>query len=503
MPPLPFAPTYDFDAFTTFEDPFSYSARPYADPDPTPDPMHEPSTPEPLDNKLLGFSAPVLKAPLVDDTGQFTELSMTAELYGMFFVAEDVFAGETSGRPLELTCYRRNLWQCSGQVTLSRHASHIVDEGGSRVPIRELAARISAVESIDGKATEIISIPWKSAAGEESKVAGPPPDIPLDLSVPQETDAAGRVTVPVAWKRLQFKHATANNGRRKGLQQHYVVQISLLAKTKGNEEFVPVAEVKSGPVIVRGRSPRNFDSRRDVPLVAGAEKRERRGTNASDSGRESVVQNVRAMRGFGLGNTGKPGVIEWPQPYTVPTPTIPAKRVAASPGAQRPPPVPAWSKNGPPTPAATHGAVGRPASSVPLSLSLSEDERSPGRASVETASPLISKGAVGPAANARQSPVEEADMLYEYFPLSLDDWYVLSFLDLRPRWSTSFCFFARLLPTLFYEFHGWKREVLTVFGRLPPVDAIYRPHIVHHTIVPPEVKAAQMRNKTKRYFAAD
>ena len=40
-------------------------------------------------------------------------------------------------------------------------------------------------------------------------------------------------------------------------------------------------------------------------------------------------------------------------------------------------------------------------------------------------------------------------------------------------------------------------------NRLPPVDAIYRPHIVHHTVVPPEVKAAQMRNKTKRYFAAD
>lgn len=48
----------------------------------------------------------------------------------------------------------------------------------------------------------------------------------------------------------------------------------------------------------------------------------------------------------------------------------------------------------------------------------------------------------------------------------------------------------------------WEPEN-TDGGRLPPVDAIYRPHIVHHTIVPPEVKAAQVRNKTKRYFAAD
>jgi len=40
-------------------------------------------------------------------------------------------------------------------------------------------------------------------------------------------------------------------------------------------------------------------------------------------------------------------------------------------------------------------------------------------------------------------------------------------------------------------------------GRMPPVDAVYRPHVVHHTIVPPEVKAQQTRSKTKRYFAAE
>lgn len=47
--------------------------------------------------------------------------------------------------------------------------------------------------------------------------------------------------------------------------------------------------------------------------------------------------------------------------------------------------------------------------------------------------------------------------------------------------------------------------VLTGGGenRLPPVEAVYRPHIVHHTIVPPEIKAQQMKTKTKQYFAAD
>jgi hypothetical protein len=47
------------------------------------------------------------------------------------------------------------------------------------------------------------------------------------------------------------------------------------------------------------------------------------------------------------------------------------------------------------------------------------------------------------------------------------------------------------------------REEMADDSRMPPVDAIYRPHVVHHTIVPPELKATQLKNKTKRYFSAD
>jgi hypothetical protein len=224
-----------------------------------------------------------MNATAVDDTGKFADVNMSAELYGMFFVAEDVFGGDNTGRPLELTCYRRNLWQCSGQITLPKNLSHLLDDQGRQFPIAELSASITAVESIEGKITEIISIPWKSSnpqASEEAKVAAAPPQIPLDLTTAQEVDAV-RVTLPVSWKRLQFKHATANNGRRKGLQQHYVVQINLMAKSKANETM-KIAEIQSGPVIVRGRSPRNFDSRKDVPLT-GEKRLERKNTASSDN----------------------------------------------------------------------------------------------------------------------------------------------------------------------------------------------------------------------------
>lgn len=36
--------------------------------------------------------------------------------------------------------------------------------------------------------------------------------------------------------------------------------------TLATGETVKLAEIQSGPIIVRGRSPRNFDSRKDVPL---------------------------------------------------------------------------------------------------------------------------------------------------------------------------------------------------------------------------------------------
>ena len=236
---------------------------------------------------LLGFGKPVQKSALVDDAGQICEPKMSAELFGMFFLAEDVYSAETSGRPLELTCYRRNLWWCSGQITLPRHISHIVSHQGRHMAVLELAASISASESIEEKATDIVFIPWKAKAAkraanssktyhEDANVAGPPRNVPIELANGQELEN-GCVSVPISWKRLQFKHATANNGRRKGQQQHYVVQINLLGRiqTDGDgvmedSDWIEIAEIRSGPVIVRGRCPGNFIGLRDVPLTGNS-----------------------------------------------------------------------------------------------------------------------------------------------------------------------------------------------------------------------------------------
>ena len=269
LPSLPFTPSYDLsDTFsTTFEDPFSYQSGPFESLlDDTTSDQHGETSSGDLDNKLLSFSAPLMKAPVLDADHTQTWPSMSAELYGMFFVAEDVFGSETGGRPMELTCYRRNLFQISGSVTLSRNIVQVINDQGQHVPIYDLQASLSALESIEGKNTEIISVPWKTsnASSSEDKAGAAPPTWPLDLSMNPELDPTC-VSIPIAWKRLQFKHATANNGRRKGLQQHYIIQINLMA-TLATGDTIKLAEIQSGPIIVRGRSPRNFDSRKDVPL---------------------------------------------------------------------------------------------------------------------------------------------------------------------------------------------------------------------------------------------
>src|SRR5580698_1088901 len=123
---MPYTPSYELDGFaTTFDDPLSYQSNMFETFLDDNLPIVE-AAPMEMDNgKLLGFGSPIHKTPVYDQSGQ-TWPRMSAELNGMFCVAEDVFEGDAAGRPLELTCYRRNLFQISGNITLSRTASHVL-----------------------------------------------------------------------------------------------------------------------------------------------------------------------------------------------------------------------------------------------------------------------------------------------------------------------------------------------------------------------------------------
>lgn len=101
------------------------------------------------------------------------------------------------------------------------------------------------------------------------------------------------------------------------------------------------------------------------------------------------------------------------------------------------PPVPPWSsepalstKPGQPSTPRSNSFQrtpgGGPLSSLPINLSLSEDERSPNRSNSDATSPHFAK-MVAVVASAQKSSEDDEEQLYEYFPLSLDDWWVIPF----------------------------------------------------------------------------
>lgn len=497
------------------------------------------------ENKLLSFSMPLYNFVLLDYSLRRVSFNITAQLHGMFFLAESQWPAnpDTPPPPPELTCYRRNLFQITGKITCPRTLRYIMTEQGDRIPILAQEMTVSATESVEGNPVKIISVPWKTPAGgapttTEDKAEKEPPSIPLDATGGSDMDA-DYATFPIQWKRLQFRIATANNGRRKELQQHFVIHLKILA-TLSTGTKISIAEAHSGAIIVRGRSPRNFQSRKDLPLStsAGASRKNLGAGGSRTSTGDSVPQVSQSKPAVSPAEVPQvlvpqyenneipsttPDLKEWTQIQTVPEP-LPTPDYNNS---MMPPQLPPYTDHSPPetTPIAPLTNPNLSAFNAPNNLSFSSDEEgspiprhskpslsrpptsnpSPSlitannksRSSPLTSPPLPSPPKQRPRFNSQQtvpiasssssssittttrprpnsiayppssssistittspnqtttttvpapstSPSEPAagpdaaDTLYEYFPLGLDDW-------------------------------------------MPPIDAVYRPHVVHHT----------------------
>lgn len=224
------------------------------------------------DDELLSFQPTTYHFTLLDSSLQrIAPPSLGARLHGMFFMADPPNATGLFPQmtPPELTCYRRNLFQATGSVTIPRNLRYIMTDRGERIPIVAQELIISATESVEGGAVKLISVPWKTPINSppvppEDKTEKEPTVIPLDLMSHHDPDVQF-ATFPFAWKRLQFRIATANNGRRKELQQHFVARLKLVA-TLSSGDRVAIAEARSAAIVVRGRSPRNFQKRQDLPV---------------------------------------------------------------------------------------------------------------------------------------------------------------------------------------------------------------------------------------------
>jgi NDT80 / PhoG like DNA-binding family len=480
------------------------------------------------DSKYLSFSMPQYNFTLLDDSFRRSSVNINAQLHGMFFLAESQWPAtpDAPPPPPELTCYRRNLFQITGSITLPRNLRYVFTDDGSRIPIYELELSVSATESVEENPVKIISVPWKTPSGGETakpddKIEREPPSLPLDKMSGQDLDT-DFTTFPIQWKRLQFRIATANNGRRKELQQHFTLHLKIMASLSTGGK-ISIAEAHSGAIIVRGRSPRNFAARKDLPLSSSSTARKhvsaQRGSQTSvpqvtsapkmktppDELSQAVmhfepVEDLNHWQGVSM-----PGDFQTPYATSRNPPTMPPMMqgtpnpfftFTAGIGSAGPEslhfssddegsPHPPQRKASRPTSAAptsnpSPNLMNKPRSATFANVSVSPPPHHPDTAlqrprlqSHQTSlmslpsTTMATGGAsqrpdmIGQKSGLPFSPAgESADHLYEYFPLGIEDW-------------------------------------------LPPVDALFRPHVVHHeTPLPIDPRSPGVgRNTSKRYFS--
>ncbi|KAL2151857.1 hypothetical protein VTH82DRAFT_5041 [Thermothelomyces myriococcoides] len=275
--------------------------RPYSQVDQAPytemvQDLREDYKPPNHDQKLLSFKKVGDKHTIVDGKGRIHEIEIEAQLHGMFFLSE--FPSTTSdGNVLnaELTCYRRNLFQISGSICFPQIPLSVLLESGETSQIKNMEVSISAIESVDGHPVRLIVIPWKTPPPNSPETSQAPdqepPTLPLIPPSEEEEETGGDhyAIYPIGWRRLQFRIATANNGRRKELQQHFVLHLKLHG-TLANGQKLVLSELTTAPIVVRGRSPRNFQARKEIPLLGSSAGS--RGQTLVETGHGIVAQAV-------------------------------------------------------------------------------------------------------------------------------------------------------------------------------------------------------------------
>jgi meiosis-specific transcription factor NDT80 len=223
-----------------------------------------------------------------------------------FFMAEN-----------DWTCYRRNYFQISCSYTLHPGVPvstiHLVQDAAPSMQIHAFAMSISAVvDGENGKPIELVQHTPKRDKGPQAKperivllpraispamygVSGDSSlgSAPRSLFDPNYSQASGQPPTEHTFERIQFKQATANNGKRRARQQYYHLIVELFADLgpqAGSDRWTEIARRTSVPMVVRGRSPGHYHN-------------ERRGSNASAGPGGSNGQ------GGGMGSYGSGGGI--------------------------------------------------------------------------------------------------------------------------------------------------------------------------------------------------
>lgn len=157
------------------------------------------------------------------------------------------------------TCYRRNYFSVSCAFVMNPRVDGPVYLRRDRqlCQIAQFAAKPSTLPSHGAPETQelIQHTPKRDKASETTPV-------PMELRPLNNSFYSAGSSLPQefhTYERVQFKKATANNGKRRQQQQYYHIIVELLAKTLDSpKEWVQIAKCTSVPLVIRGRSPGHY-----------------------------------------------------------------------------------------------------------------------------------------------------------------------------------------------------------------------------------------------------
>ncbi|KAI9318617.1 hypothetical protein BX666DRAFT_1812044, partial [Dichotomocladium elegans] len=160
------------------------------------------------------------------------------------------------------TCYRRNYFQVSSAFSIHGVGHYYADheppclvrtDDGLFYPVRRFLLGITARVSNSDKRIELVQHTPKRDKGPQTT----PMPKPITPGGNLNMSSVGANQNIVTFERIQFKTATANNGKRRAAQQYYVCVIELYAETDQGQQ-IKVASCQSAPLVVRGRSPGHY-----------------------------------------------------------------------------------------------------------------------------------------------------------------------------------------------------------------------------------------------------
>ncbi|KAF9180384.1 hypothetical protein BGZ50_006264 [Haplosporangium sp. Z 11] len=166
------------------------------------------------------------------------------------------------------TCYRRNYFQISASFSIVGLDTSIYSEvpcllesKDEVVQVQKFLICIGAQIQNGEKTIELVQHTPKRDKGPQIT----PSPTPVRAGGELGMSSPGSNPNVITFERVQFKTATANNGKRRAAQQYYQVRVDLFAETERGE-LIMVATSFSAPLVVRGRSPGHYaDNDEGIP----------------------------------------------------------------------------------------------------------------------------------------------------------------------------------------------------------------------------------------------